>query len=45
MTFKDSFEYYSIIVNFLEKTFGDVAEITLYSFENKKEGRAYFKII
>ena len=43
MTFKDSFEYYSIIVNFLEKTFGDMAEITLYSFENKKEGELISK--
>lgn len=43
MTFKDSFEYYSIIINFLEKTLGNVAEITLYSFENKKEGELISK--
>lgn len=38
MVFKDSFLYYKIIINFLEKTFGDLAEITLYSFEKTTDG-------
>lgn len=43
MTFKDSFEYYMIIINFLEKTLGDLAEITLYSFEKNKKGELISK--
>lgn len=43
MTFKDSFDYYSIIIKFLEKTLGNIAEITLYSFETKKEGELISK--
>ncbi len=43
MTFNDSFEYYTIIINFLEKTLGDIAEITLYSFEKNKEGELISK--
>ena len=43
MIFKDSFDYYSIIIKFLEKTLGDIAEITLYSFEEKEEGELISK--
>lgn len=43
MTFNDSFEYYLIIIGFLEKALGNFAEITLYSFEKSKEGELIFK--
>lgn len=43
MMFEDSFSYYIIIISFLEKTLGKMAEITLYSFEEGREGKLISK--
>ena len=43
MIFEDGFSYYSIIINFLERTFGELTEITLYSFEDGDEGKLIAK--
>lgn len=43
MVFKETFEYYTIIIKFLEKTLGDIVEITLYSFEKDEHGELLAK--
>lgn len=35
---KEKFEYYKIVIEFLEKTFGNLIEMTLYDLETKKNG-------
>lgn len=37
------YEYYMIVIKFLEKTFGDLIEMTLYNLEEKKEGELIAK--
>lgn len=34
---KEKFEYYKIVIEFLEKTFGNLIEMTLYDLETKKK--------
>lgn len=37
------YDYYKTVINFLEKTFGNLVEMTLYDLENKKEGELIAK--
>lgn len=43
MIFEDSFAYYITVISFLEKTLGNMAEMTLYSLEEGIEGKLIFK--
>lgn len=35
---EEKFKYYRIVIEFLEKTFGNLVEMTLYDLENQKNG-------
>ena len=40
---KKNYEYYKIVIKFLERTFGNLIEMTLYSLENNKAGELIAK--
>lgn len=40
---KKNYEYYKIVIKFLERTFGNLIEMTLYSLESNKEGELIAK--